>query len=63
MARILTEIGFRVTGQAGDGDALVGLVRRDPPDVALLDLRMPPAFADEGIERPARSGRRYRASG
>jgi DNA-binding NarL/FixJ family response regulator len=50
MARILTEIGFRVTGQAGDGGSLVDLVRRDPPDVALLDLRMPPGFADEGIE-------------
>jgi DNA-binding NarL/FixJ family response regulator len=50
MARILTEIGFRVTGQTGDGTTLVELVRRDPPDVALLDLRMPPRFADEGIE-------------
>ena len=50
MARILPEIGFEVTGQSADGRALVDLVRRDPPDVALLDLRMPPAFADEGIE-------------
>jgi DNA-binding NarL/FixJ family response regulator len=50
MARILTEIGFQVTGQTGDGATLVDLVRRDPPDVALLDLRMPPRFADEGIE-------------
>jgi DNA-binding NarL/FixJ family response regulator len=50
MARILTEIGFQVTGQAGDGTTLVQLVRHDPPDVALLDLRMPPTFADEGIE-------------
>ena len=50
MARILTEIGFQVTGQAGDGTTLVRLVQHDPPDVALLDLRMPPGFADEGIE-------------
>ncbi|QJY46095.1 response regulator transcription factor [Pseudonocardia broussonetiae] len=50
LARILTEIGFEVTGRTGDGDGLVDLVRRDPPDVALLDLRMPPGFADEGIE-------------
>lgn len=50
LARILTEMGVDVTGRAGDGTTLVDLVRRDPPDVAVLDLRMPPGFADEGIE-------------
>ena len=50
LARILTEIGFQVTARTGDGATLVELVRHDPPDVALLDLRMPPRFADEGIE-------------
>jgi DNA-binding NarL/FixJ family response regulator len=50
MARILTEMGFEVTGQARDGAELVDLVRRDPPAVAITDLRMPPGFADEGIE-------------
>ena len=50
LSRILTEMGFDVTGRAGDGATLVDLVRRDPPDVAVLDLRMPPGFADEGIE-------------
>ena len=50
LSRILTEMGFAVTGRAGDGATLVDLVRRDPPDVAVLDLRMPPGFADEGIE-------------
>ncbi|GIM98129.1 response regulator transcription factor [Paractinoplanes toevensis] len=49
MARILTEAGFTVTGRAGDGAALLRLVRADPPDVAVLDLRMPPGFAAEGI--------------
>ena len=50
MARILTDVGFTVTGQAGDGSTLLGLVRADPPDVALIDLRMPPGFAAEGID-------------
>ena len=50
MARILTGMGFEVTGQARDGAELVSLVRRDPPAVAITDLRMPPGFADEGIE-------------
>jgi DNA-binding NarL/FixJ family response regulator len=50
MARILSDTGFTVTGQAGDGPALLRLVRADPPDVAIIDLRMPPGFAAEGIE-------------
>jgi DNA-binding NarL/FixJ family response regulator len=50
LARILTEMGFDVTGQYADGDTLVAKVRDNPPDVAVLDLRMPPGFADEGIE-------------
>jgi DNA-binding NarL/FixJ family response regulator len=53
MARILADTGFTVTGQAGDGRALLDLVRRDPPDVAVIDLRMPPAFAAEGIDTAA----------
>jgi len=50
LARILSDTGFTVTGQAGDGLALLRLVRADPPDVAIIDLRMPPGFAAEGIE-------------
>lgn len=50
MARILVEVGFEVLGQARHGDELVDLVRRDPPDVVITDLRMPPGFADEGIQ-------------
>ena len=50
MARILTDVGFTVTGQAGDGTRLMDLVRADPPDVAVIDLRMPPGYASEGIE-------------
>lgn len=53
MARILAEVGFEVVGQARDGGSLVDLVRREPPDVVITDLRMPPGFADEGIEAAA----------
>ncbi|WAZ26987.1 response regulator transcription factor [Streptomyces cinnabarinus] len=53
LARILAEEGFDVVGQARDSAELVGLVRRDPPDVVVTDLRMPPGFADEGIEAAA----------
>jgi len=53
MARILTEVGFEVTGQARNGTELVEFVRRDPPEVVITDLRMPPNFSDEGIEAAA----------
>lgn len=53
LARILAEAGFTVTGLAGDGAALLRLVRADPPDVAVLDLRMPPGFSAEGIDTAA----------
>jgi DNA-binding NarL/FixJ family response regulator len=53
LARILAEAGFTVTGQAGDGPALLRLIRADPPDVAVLDLRMPPGFSAEGIDTAA----------
>jgi DNA-binding NarL/FixJ family response regulator len=50
VARILAETGFTVTGQASDGGSLLAMVRRDPPDVAVIDLRMPPGFSAEGID-------------
>ena len=53
MARILADVGFTVTGQAGDGTTLLRLVAADPPDVAVLDLRMPPGFSSEGIDTAA----------
>ncbi|GAA3962381.1 response regulator transcription factor [Actinoplanes auranticolor] len=53
LARILTDVGFTVTGRAGDGAELLDLVRADPPDVAVIDLRMPPGYAAEGIDTAA----------
>jgi DNA-binding NarL/FixJ family response regulator len=53
LARILTDSGFEITGQVGDGDALVRLVADDPPDVAVIDLRMPPTHSSEGLDAAA----------
>jgi DNA-binding NarL/FixJ family response regulator len=50
MARILAEAGFEVTAQVATGPELLARVREAPPDVAVVDLRMPPDFAAEGIE-------------
>lgn len=53
LARILTEVGFEVVGQTADAPTLVKLARHEPPDAVVTDLRMPPGFADEGIEAAA----------
>lgn len=53
MARILTDTGFTVAGRASDGATLLELVRADPPEVAVIDLRMPPGYTAEGIETAA----------
>jgi DNA-binding NarL/FixJ family response regulator len=49
VAHLLTESGFEVVGQVGDADALLASVRDTRPDVALVDIRMPPTHTDEGL--------------
>jgi DNA-binding NarL/FixJ family response regulator len=46
---LLTDHGIDVVGQAGTADELLDLVRRDVPDVAIVDIRMPPGQRDEGL--------------
>ncbi|MEO6512717.1 MAG: response regulator transcription factor [Nocardioides sp.] len=53
MARIMGEAGLEVVGQAGTGSELLALVRRDEPDVVVVDLRMPPTFTTEGMDAAA----------
>ncbi|MBL7495910.1 response regulator transcription factor [Frankia sp. CNm7] len=52
-ARLLTEAGFDVTGLARDAAELRALVARDPPDAAIIDIRMPPGHLTEGVEAAA----------
>jgi len=49
LARLLTEAGFEVVGLAGDGDELLALVEEHQPDVAIVDIRMPPTHTNEGL--------------
>ncbi len=49
LARLLTEAGFKVVGLAGDADELLDQVALHSPDVAIVDIRMPPTHTDEGL--------------
>ena len=57
LAKLLQESGFDVVGQAGDADDLILKVRSYSPDVAIVDIRMPPTQTDEG----ARAAEQIRA--
>jgi DNA-binding NarL/FixJ family response regulator len=48
LARVLTEGGFEIVAQAADADELRKAVRRFKPDIAIVDVRMPPTHTDEG---------------
>lgn len=49
LVRLLRDNGLEVVAAVGDGDALVAAVERERPAVAVVDVRLPPDFRDEGI--------------
>ena len=57
VVRLLEEAGLEVVGQAGDAEDLLRKVRAHKPDVAIVDVRMPPTHTDEGL----RAAREIRA--
>jgi DNA-binding NarL/FixJ family response regulator len=50
LAALLREGGYDIVGQASDADGLIDLVRREQPDIAIIDIRMPPTHTTEGLE-------------
>jgi DNA-binding NarL/FixJ family response regulator len=49
LARLLRDNGFDVVDAVADADALVHAVLRERPDLAIVDIRLPPSFRDEGL--------------
>lgn len=49
LVTLLTTVGIEVVASAGSGEELVARVAGDPPDVAIVDLHMPPTYSNEGV--------------
>ncbi|MEU6174611.1 response regulator transcription factor [Streptantibioticus parmotrematis] len=49
VAKVLQMAGFEVAAEVGDGEALLAAVEEHRPDIAVVDVRMPPGFTDEGV--------------
>jgi len=50
ISRLLVEAGFQVVGLASTGEEALAQVERNKPDVAIVDIRMPPTHSDEGLK-------------
>jgi DNA-binding NarL/FixJ family response regulator len=53
LASLLERVGYQLVGQAGDGSELLRLVREHRPDLAIVDIRMPPTRSTEGLDAAA----------
>jgi DNA-binding NarL/FixJ family response regulator len=59
LQRLLTEAGHEVVATVGEGLALVAAVERRRPDLAIVDVRMPPTYTDEGLRAAIESRQRH----
>jgi DNA-binding NarL/FixJ family response regulator len=58
ITRLLRDNGMEVVAAVEDGDALVEAVERERPDIAVVDVRLPPGFTDEGLRAAIEARRR-----
>jgi DNA-binding NarL/FixJ family response regulator len=58
LVRLLTEAGFEVAAAVGDGPGLIAAIEQHHPDVSIVDVRMPPAYRDEGLVAAIEARRR-----
>jgi DNA-binding NarL/FixJ family response regulator len=59
LVRVVAEGGFDVVDHVGNADELLDAVRREEPDVAIVDVRMPPTYTDEGARAAREIRERY----
>ncbi|GAA2813563.1 response regulator transcription factor [Saccharopolyspora taberi] len=59
LLRLLSDEGHEVVGAVGDGEALLAAVAEQQPDIAVVDVRMPPTHTDEGLRAALEIRRRW----
>jgi DNA-binding NarL/FixJ family response regulator len=59
IAALLTDCGYEVLASVGDGEALLVALEEHRPDLALVDVRMPPTQTDEGVRAAVEARRRW----
>ena len=59
ITRLLAEGGIEVAAGVGDAEALVAAVAKQQPDLAIIDVRMPPGYQDEGLRAAIEIRRRW----
>ena len=59
LERLLADEQIDVVGGAGDGDELLAVIEQAQPDLAIVDVRMPPTFTDEGVRAAIEARRRH----
>jgi len=63
LTRILADAGEEIVATVGDADALIGVVERNLPDLAIVDVRMPPTHTDDGLRAALTIRKRWPAVG
>jgi len=58
LTRLLRDSGFEVVAAVEDADALLRIVATEKPDIAIVDIRLPPTFRDEGVRAAIEARRR-----
>jgi DNA-binding NarL/FixJ family response regulator len=58
LTRLLRDNGFEVVAAVDDADALLRVIATEKPDIAIVDIRLPPSFRDEGVRAAIEARRR-----
>jgi DNA-binding NarL/FixJ family response regulator len=59
LIRLLEELDWNVVSAVDDPDALLEAIEKDRPDVAIVDIRLPPTYRDEGLRAAIEARRRH----
>jgi DNA-binding NarL/FixJ family response regulator len=59
IVHVLADLGFDVITEVGDATTLLAAIERDRPDLAIVDIRMPPTHTDEGLRAAHTIGQRF----